>query len=502
MKRELMLKPYIEGFITRKDVHIDSIKIALVGAGQCGNKISVEMVEIGAYGNLLNTAQQDLDDAILRLQPKDKYEFTTMKLIGYEGASKDRHIGKQALTDNAALVKSKLVGDQRIVDADYVLVAAGGGGGTGNASIDIVCRIISSMRMHKRHNIKKNREGKIIDQGKPTIGVILATPEYDAKHKIQLNNAKVLQEIRKLQKDRLLGMLLLIENSKLIEDFLSKTDEEIGNDDWVTNGNRTTAAILAETLAISTMPGEETVDFAEILDLWGTGGCMAIGKVKLKANDFEEMKAKANKYNDPKDEQAIIDTIVHDSFSNNIFASDYNMQTCMHGGMMLLMPDNNKFITKRQSLMFKKSMNTVLDSPMVESPHYGVYTNNTFGTAARPIEKHDEALLYTIAIYNDLPHKTIEITKKALEQEQEALKMKNQVGEDELGSMMAMQQQTHNNMVISESLDDIFGNALGDDAFDISNSVDDILNAGLPGDRGSIVDNLEGFLEDDDEKTS
>ncbi|GKX32327.1 hypothetical protein SH1V18_48070 [Vallitalea longa] len=419
-----------EGFMGRKEVKLDKLNMSFVAGGQGGGKITSEPVRLGYYGYFYNTCKEDNMNIKSILESLDSVNYKILQLDKYDGASKDREIGKEAIKENVNLLKEKLITDKKIIDSDFTWIVVALGGGTGNGSLNSVSQIVSGMmRKNKRY------------LGKPTVGIIAAVPEGFAKQKIWLNTAKALQEIKELQKSGLIGACLLIDNEKLMNDYLKKSED---TKDWTTYGNTTVARLLAELDGLISLPGKETFDKSELLDIYSTPGFFSIGKMRI--SDIEKYKEKyKEKYNE----------LIKDSFvENNLFCDGYDYKTAVHGGMAVLRPSNSKIFTTKDTLRLKMEMSKFLDSPMVEVTHFGIYDNDEYGTYKHS-EKKDEALIYTLVSLKDLPSHINKMTKKALEREkakQEQMKKENTDLEDMLSGIVEPKREKK----IELSIEDIF----------------------------------------------
>lgn len=419
-----------EGFMSQENVQLDRLKIAVIGAGQCGGKMAAEMARLNFYSTIYNTCKEDIDNIKEVLEKLYDVNYKIIQLKGYNGASKDRELGKKAIKDNLELLKTELMNDQNIIDADFVWIIAGLGGGTGNGSLDSVSKIVSGiMRNNKRY------------RGKPTVGIIATIPEDHSKQKIKLNAALAVEEIKRLHESGLIGATLLISNEKLINDYLDHGDE---SKDWTTYGNVTTARLLAELNGILSLPGRETLDPSEYLDIITTPGFLTVGKMHLKEprKDFPE--------------------IIKESFTNhNLFADGYDYSTALHGGMAILRPFNSKIFGIKDTLHMKRELSKFLSSPMVELTHFGVYDIDTFGTYKNP-QKKDEALIYTLAVTKSLPKHILKMTQEALELEKQRKAKLSESDNSELFDMLSSLQQSNNVFEPKEelTLDSIFGDSL------------------------------------------
>lgn len=256
------------GFITREEAGINHLSQTFVVAGQAGCKMIAEFIHYGHYASLYDSCKQDLDDVenSLRGIPKEKYNI--VRLAGYDDVCKDKEIGLRAIQDNVGIIKEKFISDTRIQNSDFTWIVVSLGEGIGSGSIGIISQIVSYlMRMEQRYKRHINHSsGKVIHHGFPTTGIIAAIPEQDATYMVKLSAVLALKEIEKLQQNNLIGTVLVIDNDKLINDFIkkpSRINKESKNTDWVTFEN-TTAQLLTEIAALTSLQGREILSKADI----------------------------------------------------------------------------------------------------------------------------------------------------------------------------------------------------------------------------------------------
>jgi len=451
----------LESFVFGENVDTDKFKLAVIGAGQAGCNIATQFIKIGHYGVLLNTSATDLEDAVSEIEKLEKgKDFKAIKLKGYDGAAKNRAVGAQAIRDNAQLLTKELISDSKLVEADFVIIISSLGGGTGTGSISLVASILAKMRENKRINVIKDpRTRKIISKGKPTISVITACPEEDSNPNIKINAAETLGELEVLQEKLMLGSNLLIDNEKLINDFIHKSDEQTKGKSWITYGNMTTATTMSEITFLTNLLSKENFDKAEAIDILATPGYLTLGKTKLDKKWMENFKNKVtvDKKEDTSPEEKMIHSIIKNSFSQqNIFAEDYDYEYVTHGGLVILCDHDQEIMNSRKSLIAKRELKKILKSPIMAPPHFGVYEGVLD-------ENEKDAVIYTLAVIKKLPkriyedtikaHKELETKKQSLEQHQkEDFKLRDIVKKD-------------NNEVIEDtmeeiSFDDIFAGSL------------------------------------------
>ena len=110
------------------------LKLGILGLGQAGSNIADYAITKGFSAVVANTAHIDLNT--LKYIPNENKLF----LKGFNGAGRDRSIGKSAMVENAEslfeLCKAKLN------ECDIVFIAGGGAGGTGSGALPVATDIL------------------------------------------------------------------------------------------------------------------------------------------------------------------------------------------------------------------------------------------------------------------------------------------------------------------------------------------------------------------------
>lgn len=406
----------LEAFVNKKETSLKHLSMAFLGGGQGGGKITAEFALLNYETLFYNTCNEDLKNINKLLDGRvSSTKYTTLLMNGnnkdgsYDGTAKDRELGKQIMHESMHELEKELMPNKAILNSDFVWIVVALGGGTGNGSIETITQIVSLlMRKGKRYGVKKDKDGKIINTGKPTVGIIAAIPEEDAMHKVKLNSAQALDYIKTLQDNGIVGSVLLVDNQKLIDDFLNQPDSYIQGKDWTTYGNTKVAQLVTELAALTSIDGKEVFDKSEMLDIWTTPGFLSIGKTKLRKGWVED---------DSIDEtQAIIDDIVKKSFKkDNVFADGYDYTQALHAGMLILKPYSDEVINSKHSLLFKKSLNTLLSDSLAKVVHYGLLNTNVFGSIKNNT-KEEYATIYTMIVTKDLPERIRKMTEEALDE--------------------------------------------------------------------------------------
>lgn len=416
----------LESFLHREEADINHLNIAYVSIGQAGGKIGTDISRFGYYGVYINTCEQDLVDAentLKSIYPENKDNYKIIRLEGYDGAFKDRYTGLQAVKDNKDIIESELVKDTNLSQADFVWIICSLGGGTGCGAVSAISQIVSGLiRKDKRVAQKYDRKRNLIDIGKATVGIIAAIPDNDESPKMKLNAAEALEEINVLQEKKIIGSVLLIDNEKLISDYMKDTRKK---DNWKVYGNSTTASIIAELAIMTSLPGEETFDKSEIIDLWSTPGFLSVGKNRLYTDWQTKYKPIAGISNITEQIEAIVDY----SFQNlGVFADGYDFSFAIHGGIAII-TNKNSVINSKHKVMLRKALNKTLSTP--EVIHFGIFDNHIFGTYSNLKKDTNEAIIYTLAVINKLPNRIYDMVDSALKSKRDAIK-KRTIKETEL----------------------------------------------------------------------
>lgn len=503
IKSNLGLLVYdLAGFMTREDADLNFVNFAFVAGGQGAGYITAEFARLGYYTLFYNTCEQD----ILKLKqllkeeniPENNYEILHLK--GYDGAAKTRNIGLQAIKDNAEAVQKAIADNERLQKADFVWYVVALGGGTGNGSTGLVTQILSAVRANKRIGVEKDFEGNIINYGNPSVGVIAAFPEKNEGYDIQLNAAEALLELKELQKNGVIGSVLILDNQKLKDDWRDSKLPEKGIK-WSALGNMKTAQILTEISTLVSLPGEETFDKSEWLQVLSTPGFLTVGKKELNKNWIDDVKTVMNKdglNNEVKDREAIKYLVKDILEGSQVFASGYDYDRAIHGALAVVRPEIAKkeepVITLTQTEDFKDAISDLLYN--VPKVHKGVFINSTWGNISKVKQDKDEAIIYTVAVLDELPERVLRAMEDALERKRKSItSQKVGVSLEDMKEKLNVAGETQNKPT-TPNIQDIFksGGVLNSNA-EKNNSISDILKTGgilnQKSNTVTIGDNLE-----------
>lgn len=110
------------------------LKIGILGLGQAGSNIADYAVTRGFTSVAVNTASIDLN--ALKYIPTENRIF----LEGFNGAGRDRTIGKSAMVSNAEKLFN--ISKEKLGECDIILIAGGGAGGTGSGAFPVAVDVL------------------------------------------------------------------------------------------------------------------------------------------------------------------------------------------------------------------------------------------------------------------------------------------------------------------------------------------------------------------------
>lgn len=159
------------------------MKIGILGFGEAGSQVADQAASRGFSVVAVNTAKIDLDK--IKNVPKDcKLHFEN-----WEGAGRNRDVGKEAAVVNAEKILEKV--QQKLSDCDMVFVAGSLAGGTAAGGMPVGIEILSSIK-----NI---------------IGIIPVFPEVSESPKAQMNALETFSELSSFEQ---LGGIFVLDNEK------------------------------------------------------------------------------------------------------------------------------------------------------------------------------------------------------------------------------------------------------------------------------------------------
>jgi len=391
----------LEGHIINPETDIDKVKYGIVALGQGGGKLAVEFNRVGHYVSLFNTASEDLLNAEQSLKEIGSNNYKITKFSGFDGAKKDRTIGLKAVHENLEIIQENLVDDEHLRSVDFVWVLAAFGGGTGSGSVTDVVKIVSSLVRNGDMRIGyEESDDYILNEGKPTVGVIAMLPDDSSGHRVKLNAAEALKELTELQEEGVLGNILVIDNEKLISDAIKDNESTFK---WHEKGNAAVVSMITEITVTSSIPSQESFDKSELLDIFSEPGFLCFSKYSFDSRHDNN-----------------IENIAKQSVKSQIFADGYDLSDALVASFVLVKKNNTRLISDREELLLKKEISNLMSN--TRYIHYGVYdafTTQDYETAIKNIGRHDSAekdrvVTYTMSVMKNPPERIIDMTKSAL----------------------------------------------------------------------------------------
>lgn len=382
----------LEGFMSRNDGNDRKLKFCFIACGQYGGRQGDELARLRHDVIAINTSESDLAD--LKVIQK------IVKLEGYNGAIKDIERGQAAIKDN----REKVIGllqTPEVVEADFVFVIAGMGGGTGNAAAPILLNNLS--RVRKPFN------------GKPSFGAIVSVPGAWEKRGIKKNASWGLSHIHELIQNEACGSVQVVDNEKLYqmtEGIFSDTETKL---EWTDYGNASLASLLTEIAFLTSLPSGKTFDEDELLDVLSTPGYLSLGKCYIHEGDSLEVNE--------------LSQIIEKGFRDAPTASDYDYELdAVNGFIAVVHPKGkNSIISDSDFRALEERFGKFAAN--AEKPHSGLIENSKWGTITsrnKTVEEKPKAIMYTGIVASQLPLRIANMLEEIEEEEKELESKRNQ----------------------------------------------------------------------------
>lgn len=228
------------------------LKLGIVGLGQAGGNIADYAITQNFNAIAINTAMVDLN--MLKYIPDEN----KLCLKGYNGAGRNRDIGKSSVVEHAEqiyeFVKTKLY------DCDIVFIAGSTSGGTGSGALPVVTDILLELF--------------------EIVNIICVLPDDLESPSCKMNSYDCLAEIIDNQQ---LGSIFIIDNDRGRE-LLRKPKyvvHKVLNEDIID---------LIGTINSFTNKTSYTNNFddRDLIDILSTRGCTMITHTKIKSNNIDD----------------------------------------------------------------------------------------------------------------------------------------------------------------------------------------------------------------------
>ncbi len=232
-----------------------AINFTVIGAGEGGGRIAAAFAKLGYRAGAINTAQVDLQG--LRAIPAAQ----RLRLnIGLGGAGQDLTLGRAAIAQQRGAVREFMTA--LCVDADYLLLTIGGGGGTGSGAVPELVALSQEL-------------------GLPC-AVILTLPHDYEGVRVKANAVQTLQTAHELVQTGAIRPLVLVDNARIDTLFPGLA---VGN--YWARANREIAGAWDVFNRLSTRPSVvfSAVDGADYARVLARGSYAALGVSPIGASD-------------------------------------------------------------------------------------------------------------------------------------------------------------------------------------------------------------------------
>lgn len=336
---DLILEPQEETIV--QDDGERGLKLAFIGVGQAGNAMCSTLWEQG-YRRIIqfNTTANDLQTSAV---PKK----WSVLASGYEGAGKNRQVGRKAAQESSQEILELM--QQRFNGVDFIFIVTSAGGGTGSGSSPIIAGLATSY-IAQQQNISQ-------EQAMSRVGVIAALPKPQEGSVVGKNAKEFLHDFIDSDGNSFGHVMLLVDNARA-EKQLPKSISVTG----VNNAINTVVLGLFDTLNKTTARHSEFFafdpkDYAGIL----SSGIISIGISRLRRIDSDADIARAVKSN----------------MSESLMVDNIKIETGTHAGLIIVAGDQclqsitNVAVTKAQE--FVNSVMSEADSKKKVCINLGVY---------------------------------------------------------------------------------------------------------------------------------
>lgn len=252
------------------------VKFAFIGLGQGGGRIAAEFSRYRFPTYLFNTSESDMAEHE-KLIPRENRILTTSTQTKHnvEGTDKNADLGYTIASETENQRKyATVMMKPEVMDADFVWVTVSLGGGTGNGALPVVLNMLQKVRKKKRFTVDR-----------VPFGVICSLPPKDeVGSKIRENAIKGIDELKRLISEGEIGSVIVIDNEKLNENFLSEELVNKATGDFIdakSYANIMVSLAVVETAAIPLLKGRMVLDMAEYLGTISTPGWLSISKAKV-----------------------------------------------------------------------------------------------------------------------------------------------------------------------------------------------------------------------------
>lgn len=229
----------------------NNIKIKVLGVGGCGNN-SIKPLVSNKVDNIeyiaLNTDSQALKD----FEEQNVIQLGDLNKRRGFGAGRNPEIGKECAFESSEIIEEK------IKDADIVIISAGMGKGTGTGSSPVIAKIAKKYAS--------------------LVLAVVTIPFENEGEKIKSNSIVGLKELKKN-----VDSMIVISNEKLLNNYGT-----ISIDHSLKLSNKILEKIINVINEIITLTGIQNVDFADLLTVTKDKGEILINSASATGKDRAE----------------------------------------------------------------------------------------------------------------------------------------------------------------------------------------------------------------------
>ena len=297
-----------------------------VGIGQCGNKFADAFAGCKMKAIAINTTDKDMS----KLKNIDKQNLVNISINNNGGAGKTPEIGQISMLQNVEQVCSRI--DAVGSDADYVLLWAGLGGGTGSGGLPVLMK-----------ELKKRGKNVIVG---------MTLPDASEGYEVKMNAIKACVSILKLAEKKRVPFFIIDNNRvKMDMDMESEIDRSASN--------QKIARIISQFNKYANQASSlATFDETDYRKTLAVPGMVVVTKTIIPAEDVRTA-------------DSLRDAVVAE-WKNNKFYSEYDASTARMFTTIVNAP--GKWLeSKSNSKMVESSIISLRSECGTVSPYFGIY---------------------------------------------------------------------------------------------------------------------------------
>lgn len=242
----------------QNDLRKVAVEFGFVGVGGAGGKLAEAFRYIGRYKVFaINTSSQDL----AKLKMDDEQDKLHLD-IGSEGAGKDMAVGAAAIKKFSGDIHQALA--RKFTKDQYLMVCAGGGGGTGCGGITEVIDLCLEYTEN--------------------VGCFFTLPKDTEGEKVRHNAAETLATLFALAEQKKISPLVLVDNEKVAE-----MHKDWGIMKWYKLANAEITGLFHQLNLVCAQDSEvHSFDPADYKTIMRSGRCLIFGSLDVPAENVQQ----------------------------------------------------------------------------------------------------------------------------------------------------------------------------------------------------------------------